>query len=574
MIQKLRPKSLSSLVSGVYIVGFLSFIIIFLTYFAQVSYVRDSFYLKTSFYFEFEHLANKVLSSLRRVEEHYESKKTEESNQIIEITENDKNPNEMKKLFDAYSRKADGKGILLTQFRTKNLVFLPNASSSKKIKFAIIPIKFWQKILNLDEKTHFWIQTRDAEVMYSNAQTAAGILKAHPLVQRFIQSKLNSGFHEYERNGIDYIGYFYSIPKTNLFLLTEMSQTQAFRNIRSTLLRLLGLALGIGLIIYLLNQFILTRVLAPLKNMTRLAYNISNGDYTTKLDSGGQTEIGILSRALLKMQDALSRKDRHIAELLSETAQKTQLETELKILEQVQSNLLPKKDLDERSDLKIATKYQPSAYASGDWYTFHYNPESQETVVMIVDVSGHGAGPAMFTTAIATQFDNFIRKIDDSPDYHEFIAIVDKTLLALGNKKWMATIIMTVYKNNSQSLRILSAGHTPAMYLDHSATTKKRKLRAISLPSNPVGIDSLMISETEVAFDGNQRLILYTDGITEASNSAGKEFGKRPFRKIIAELKADLSERYVVDQLYDRAKTFSGKESFEDDVCIIAIGKK
>ena len=568
-----RPLGIQGSITIILGLGFILFVGSFLLYFADVSYNRDVYYLKTNLFMEFEQkslITKRFL--IKAARSYHKTSKTnpkKSEGRILELSDKAESLSpELQQFLKIFAKYKQKKGHFLAELGDVTYLAL------NRHEFLPVSLKELFQNFNLDPNSQVWVYNRQGQMLHSNRYTIQAKMEDHPLIQNFIRSKLNSGFLEYSRFDERFLGFYQVVAGTNLILLTEMAHRSAFQSLYSSMFKLVVFALLVAVVVFSVNYLLMRRLVRPLKQMKQVAENIIRGDYSLSLIGHSNTEIGLLSQAMMRLQATLAQKEDRISKLFKESVRKTQYETEMKVLELVQSALLPDEPLSTASDLVIASIYKPSAYASGDWYTYHYNEVTEETIVMVVDISGHGAGPAMFTTAIATQFDNFIGRSHSSPDYLEFIASIERTLLNLGSKKWMATLMLVVYRNGDDAISLYSAGHTPAILVDFAEEASRERVRSLALPSNPIGLDQLQIASKKIPFTNENRIVIYTDGVTEATNANGKQFGKRQFRKEISKLGKDASPRFVVESLHKAAVSFTENNGFDDDVCLICIDKR
>jgi len=119
----------------------------------------------------------------------------------------------------------------------------------------------------------------------------------------------------------------------------------------------------------------------------------------------------------------------------------------------------------------------------------------------------------------------------------------------------------------SRLLRYANCGHNPAL-LFHAADVEARWLFANCMP---VGLFPLLNCEPEqIALEAGDVLVCYTDGLTEAENQAGEEFGRS---KIFDIVRANRNARAqeIVDLLYQAVTSFSGRDTFDDDLTIMVL---
>jgi sigma-B regulation protein RsbU (phosphoserine phosphatase) len=104
----------------------------------------------------------------------------------------------------------------------------------------------------------------------------------------------------------------------------------------------------------------------------------------------------------------------------------------------------------------------------------------------------------------------------------------------------------------------------------HRADATVEKL-AVADPEPAAGlIDGFTYSQYEFPLRPGDVLIGYTDGLFEACDSTGKGFGDERLRTLIGQ-SAALPIAPLIDRLLTEVRAFSGRDEFEDDVCVVAV---
>ena len=131
----------------------------------------------------------------------------------------------------------------------------------------------------------------------------------------------------------------------------------------------------------------------------------------------------------------------------------------------------------------------------------------------------------------------------------------------------MTLFYMTV-NSEARRVRWVRAGHDPALLYD-PATDNFEELKG---PGIALGVDEDWTFQASVRENlvAGQIILLFTDGIWEAHNDAGQNFGKEPIYKIVRSNK-DRPAKEILNALFHGLTRFQGSESFEDDVTLVLI---
>jgi sigma-B regulation protein RsbU (phosphoserine phosphatase) len=116
--------------------------------------------------------------------------------------------------------------------------------------------------------------------------------------------------------------------------------------------------------------------------------------------------------------------------------------------------------------------------------------------------------------------------------------------------------------------RYVSAGHPPLVHVD--GASRPRTVRA---PNFPVGIEpEPKYRETVIQLAPNERLFLYTDGLTEARNREGAQFGTERLLEVLGQPGYALND--VLDDAIQSAEKWVAPGGLKDDVSVLGIARK
>ncbi len=196
------------------------------------------------------------------------------------------------------------------------------------------------------------------------------------------------------------------------------------------------------------------------------------------------------------------------------------IDRELKVVSNIQRALLPR-EMPEIQGLDVAAYYRTSHRAGGDYYDF-FPLDDGSWGLLIADVSGHGTPAAVMmaiTHSIAHLYPNETLQPADLLDF------VNQHLCRryTADIEAFVTAFYGIYDPKKQTLKYASAGHNaPRLWrccqqrveiLDHAGGL-------------PLGVSEVATyDDAELQLFAGDRLVLYTDGITEAMDNAGQLFG-------------------------------------------------
>ncbi|HQR37910.1 MAG TPA: SpoIIE family protein phosphatase [Blastocatellia bacterium] len=249
------------------------------------------------------------------------------------------------------------------------------------------------------------------------------------------------------------------------------------------------------------------------------------------------------------------------AVLHEELVEKKRIESQLEVARQVQASLLPDRP-PEAPGFDVAAENLPTYEVGGDYYDFIVLPDGQIGVA-IADVSGKGVPAALimatFRAALRTQVRNdfaigqIIRKVN----YLLWESTADSQFV---------TAVYGVLDTTSGRFTYTNAGHNPPLLvgIDGSITELNRGGPALGV------FDKADYEEAVVDIEVGDVLVLYTDGVIEAADSTGREFGVRRLQQTVTVAK-EMSAFKVTRAIMDATRAFSGTEAFTDDFTLAVI---
>lgn len=224
---------------------------------------------------------------------------------------------------------------------------------------------------------------------------------------------------------------------------------------------------------------------------------------------------------------------------------------DLQFAKRIQEKILPKRGIIE--NLSLDYIYKPSEMLSGDMFDI-YNIDEDHIGIYISDVAGNGVAASMMTMFIH-QVMRVMKEGTISPA---------KTLTAL-HKRFRTlnlevenyfTIYYGVYNKKTKILKYANAGHNcvPIKFKDNKIELLENKGFPITIL-----LDNIEYEEKEVQLATNDSIIFYTDGVTEARDYSGREFGLDNLLDIIRDKPKDM-----LSLMEDKVVNYSWGEQLDD----------
>ena len=284
--------------------------------------------------------------------------------------------------------------------------------------------------------------------------------------------------------------------------------------------------LGLLLLFFLCFR-VIRKTMRPLSDLARQAEDIASGHFDTVLPENDQPdELGTLSRSFADMQSSLVA---YMDELTRTTANKVRIEGELQIARNIQQGMIPQvfPPFPERKDIDLYASMDPAREVGGDLYD--YLLQDGRLYFCIGDVSGKGVPASLFMTVVRNLFRAAGRQgLPPAEIAHQ----INETL-SDGNEQLMfVTMFIGAIDLVSGRLDFCNCGHNPPVLLPRGGKPAFLPCKA----NTPLGIlpDARFEGEYVDGLKGTP-LFLYTDGLTEAEDSALELFGSDRLLAVLGE---------------------------------------
>ena len=243
------------------------------------------------------------------------------------------------------------------------------------------------------------------------------------------------------------------------------------------------------------------------------------------------------------------------------------LNSELEMARQVQLSILPR-EIPDLPGLEIVARYLPMHSVAGDFYDFLV-VDDKHLGILIADVSGHGLPSAliasMLQSALAWQSPR-------ASDPGEVLSGLNRAINGKFERHFVTAAYLFVDLENG-TLKYAGAAHPPLL-LWQAKLGRATEYVENGLMLGPFGNSSY--SSLSFSPQRGDRIVMFTDGIVEAKNSSGKEFGVDHVRQIL-ELKHDLPLGRFADAVLYGLSDWSEHaigSSQSDDITLLAIDFK
>ena len=289
-----------------------------------------------------------------------------------------------------------------------------------------------------------------------------------------------------------------------------------------------------------------------MKNI-RTAMNRGAFDFITKpLDFDDlRVTIDRTLRHLAEWRDAVSARDKLVA-----------IQNELDVANKMQQSILPT-DFPTNRHLGTYGNMEPARNVGGDFFDI-IRLEDGRIGLAIADVSDKGVPAALFMMSCRTLLKG---AAIGTSDPGEALGIVNDLLQERNEAGMFVTLFYGVYDPSSGTLTYANGGHDSPLVVSADGSS-------ILIPSTggiALGVvPGLEYEQTSVTLAPNETLILYTDGVTEAMNIDGEQFGMGRLTGIFKDGPPMNSEE-VAQAVLDAVREFAGDASQSDDITCLVL---
>lgn len=312
-----------------------------------------------------------------------------------------------------------------------------------------------------------------------------------------------------------------------LFLSAAISVRSMHEKLRSLYLQI-ALAIVWGLVFHALFGLLVYKLIfTRLNALKQAAEAMEDGDLAARAvwDAGRNDELDEVGRSFNRMAVSIQEKVTTIQNQMREIERlDAVIENEMLTGKEVQECFLT--TLDNFPEYKPAIFYLPLRQVSGDLYSLHRLPDGR-AAAFVTDAAGHGVSASLITAMMAllaeTAFEN-------DPQPERTLTFLN---LELGRRLppyfYASGIVAVLHKDY---ISFSNAGHTPGVV--YRAKGDRHWLMEAS--STPLGMNPEAIYErSEISVAPGDRILFYTDGLSESENEAGEPFGLERILAVLRE---------------------------------------
>jgi sigma-B regulation protein RsbU (phosphoserine phosphatase) len=279
---------------------------------------------------------------------------------------------------------------------------------------------------------------------------------------------------------------------------------------------------------------------------------------------------GIFSRADLDLLTAIASSAAiaiENARLYQVAVERGRLERELQMAREVQASLLPR-ETPQVPGWEFAARWQPARQVSGDYYDF-VPVDGGRWGMVIADVSDKGMPAALF---MALTRSTIRASMGSTASPAEGIAHANRLLCADSVGGMFITLFYVLLDPATGEMTYVNAGHNPPL-LRKGHTGRPEALIELTRTGMALGVlEDTPFEQRTVQIDPGDSVFLYTDGVTDALNAQGQEFGEQRLLRLLDEHRHAAAGQ-MIDAIASALHRHVGETPRADDVTIVAVSQ-
>lgn len=356
------------------------------------------------------------------------------------------------------------------------------------------------------------------------------------------------------------------------FVHVGMDQGFIRAQIWSTVVKQQGLMFAIFILSIVVAYVLVNRISRPLNQLADYTHSLASHDFAAglvipaeieALPQKSKDEIGKLAESFINMERTLQR---YLKDLEETTATKERIESELKIAHDIQMSMVPKTfpPFPDRPEVDIYATLVPAREVGGDFYDFFFI-DDHRLCFAIGDVSGKGVPASLFMALTKTMFRATGGRQNATAE--TIISRLNGEICRDNESCMFVTVFCGVLDVRSGQVEYSNAGHNLPYVLSNGVVTAVPKTGGMALGVT----ESVDFHAGRLLLKPGDRLVLYTDGVTEAMDKDDQLFSESRMEETLQGVNGQSSEE-VIKRVVKDVHHFSAGAPQSDDITLLVLG--
>ena len=282
-----------------------------------------------------------------------------------------------------------------------------------------------------------------------------------------------------------------------------------------------------------------------------------------ELDAFSKSHVDILT--LLASQAAVAIENARLYETIR--SNEVRLEKEIRFAQRVQAALLPVELPKRMRYVDVAARLEPARGLGGDFYDF-LAPEPNSLVVAVGDVSGKGVPAALYSAFAGELVRSRTFRRRYAPERFTPAGVLMSSNIILHERQleeYYCTLCYALFDMKRRVVTIANSG------LPYPVRCRNQTVAQVEIPGVPLGLFAGSTYD-EISFDlvAGDVYIFCSDGVYDANNAQGCEFGLDRLLKVVTDTRQQPS-REIVNAIFSSVQDFRGDTAPNDDMTAVAV---
>ena len=376
---------------------------------------------------------------------------------------------------------------------------------------------------------------------------------------------VGGGQSRFSMNGVEHITLMQTMDN-GMALVLVVPEDELYGPVRRSLYGMLNWQAVFSLLLLGVTWYLLQRFISkPVQRITDKAVMIGAGDLNVRIPVTDKGELGMLGTMLNTMTENLQK---HMTAMHRLTQEKERIAAELDVATRIQTAMMPCifPPFPDRNEFGLYAFMRPAREVGGDFYDF-FLVDDQHLALVIADVSGKGVPAALFMVIAKTLLKNHLQA-GLSPC--QALAAANNQLCENNSMNMFVTVWVGLLTLKNGHLRYSNAGHNKPLYMDANCSAQAYTCLGSKRGFVLGGMMDSSYADEHCTLGRGDRIVLYTDGITEAETSDSEQFGLQRLRHCADEslaLPLEKAVQFVTTSVDD----FAGNAPQADDMTLLLL---
>jgi serine phosphatase RsbU (regulator of sigma subunit) len=302
------------------------------------------------------------------------------------------------------------------------------------------------------------------------------------------------------------------------------------------------------------------RIVSVIDGLSHAALRVGKGDFSISLPVAERDQLGTLAASFNKMTQDLE-------DLREQERQRAVLERDIALAHEAQQYLYPRA-APVLSGANVWGVAAPARIVSGDLYDF-FSFSNSEVGLLCADVSGKGMPAALMMAHLQAVTHGRLLDLDNSvvrPSPEALVTALNRDLRGRFGSHRYATMFYGEFDSTKKILRYVNAGHCPPILISEAGEAMTLKEGDL-----PVGLfPGIEYQELQVNLPSGSSIVVFSDGVPDALNSHGEEFGEERIISCCTSLPKGAGAEAICMRLFNQvAEWAAGVDQFDDTTILV-----